>query len=58
VGTPEGRGPVGRPRRGWEDYIKIAVKGIELGGRGLNSSFGNGRRAMGGLSMTINLRFP
>lgn len=38
--------------------LKYAVKVIELGGRGLNSSFGIGRRAVGGLSMTINLRFP
>lgn len=37
VGTPEGRGPVGRPRREWEDYTNMAVKGTELDGRGLNS---------------------
>lgn len=38
VWTPEGRRPVGRPKREWEDYAKMVVKGKELGGRGLNSS--------------------
>ena len=35
AGTPDGKRPLGRPRRGWEDYIKmnhlteIGWKGVE-----------------------------
>jgi hypothetical protein len=28
VGKPEGRRPLGRPRRGWKDTIKIYLRGI------------------------------
>ena len=27
LGKPEGKRPVGRSRRRWEDYIKICLKG-------------------------------
>jgi hypothetical protein len=30
VGKPEGKGPLGRPRRRWEDNIKVDVQ--EVGG--------------------------
>jgi hypothetical protein len=32
VGKPEGRRPLGRPRRRWEDGIKTDLKGDWLGG--------------------------
>jgi len=32
VGKPEGKRPLGRPRRRWEDYIKIDLKEVECGG--------------------------
>ena len=32
VGKPEGKGPLGRPRRRWEDNIKMDLQ--ELGGGG------------------------
>jgi hypothetical protein len=32
VGKPEGKGPVGRPRRRWEDNIKMDLREIECGG--------------------------
>jgi hypothetical protein len=32
VGKPEGQGPLGRPRRRWEDNIKIDLQELELGG--------------------------
>jgi hypothetical protein len=32
VGKPEGKRPLGRPRRGWEDNIKMDLQ--EVGGRG------------------------
>jgi hypothetical protein len=31
VGKPEGRRPLGRPRRRWEDNIKIELREIEFG---------------------------
>jgi hypothetical protein len=31
VGRPEGRRPLGRPRRRWEDNIKIDLKEIGFG---------------------------
>jgi hypothetical protein len=31
VGKPEGKRPVGRPRRGWIDNIKLDLSGIRLG---------------------------
>jgi hypothetical protein len=34
VGRPEGRRPLGRPRRRWEDDIKIDLQ--EVGWRGMH----------------------
>jgi hypothetical protein len=31
VGRPEGRRPLGRPRRGWEDNIKMDLREIVFG---------------------------
>jgi hypothetical protein len=31
VGRPEGRRPLGRPRRRWEDNIKMDLREIEFG---------------------------
>jgi hypothetical protein len=36
VGKPEGRRPLGRPRRRWMDYIKIDLKREKLGWYGLD----------------------
>jgi hypothetical protein len=32
VGNPEGRRPLGRPRRRWVDNLKMDLSGIRLGG--------------------------
>ena len=32
VGKPEGKRPLGRPRRRWEDNIKINLQEVECGG--------------------------
>jgi hypothetical protein len=32
VGRPEGRRPLGRPRRRWEDNIKMDLQEVGLGG--------------------------
>jgi hypothetical protein len=31
VGKPEGKRPLGRPRRGWEDNIKMDLRRLEWG---------------------------
>jgi hypothetical protein len=31
VGKPEGKGPLERPRRRWEDRIKMDLRGIVIG---------------------------
>jgi len=35
VGKPEGKSPLGRPRRRWEDNIKVDLQGVGYGGYGL-----------------------
>jgi hypothetical protein len=32
VGKPEGKRPLGRPRRRWEDGIRMDLREIDLGG--------------------------
>jgi hypothetical protein len=38
VGKPEGRRPLGRPRRRWEDNIKMDFREVGCGGHGLDQS--------------------
>jgi hypothetical protein len=38
VGKPEGKRPLGRPRRRWEDGIRMDLKEIGLGRCGLDST--------------------
>jgi hypothetical protein len=38
IGNPEGNRPLGRPRRRWEDNIKMDLKDIGFGGLGFDSS--------------------
>jgi hypothetical protein len=38
VGKPEGKRPLGRPRRRWEDGIRMDLSEIGLGGCGLDST--------------------
>jgi hypothetical protein len=46
VGKPEGKRPLGRPRRRWEDGIRMDPGEIGLGGCGLDStSSGQGQVA-------------
>jgi hypothetical protein len=37
VGKPEGKRPLRRPRRRWEDEIKMNLREIGWGGGGLDS---------------------
>ena len=36
VGNPEGKRPFGRPRRRWEDNIKMDLQEVGCGGYGLD----------------------
>jgi hypothetical protein len=36
VGRPEGRRPIGRPKRRWEDNIKVDLLEVGWGGNGLD----------------------
>jgi hypothetical protein len=38
VGRPEGKRPLGRPRRRWEDNIKMDLREIEINGAELYSA--------------------
>jgi hypothetical protein len=38
VGKPEGKRPLGRPRRRWENGIRMVLREIGLGGCGLDST--------------------
>jgi hypothetical protein len=58
VGKPEGRRPLGRPRRRWEDNIKIDLR--EVGWRGADSiDLAQDRDRWRALMYTVmNLRVP
>jgi hypothetical protein len=38
VGKPEGKRPLGRPRRRWEDGVRMDLREIGLGGCGFDST--------------------
>ena len=38
VGKPEGKRPLGRPRRRWEDNIEVDLQEVGCGGLGLDRS--------------------
>jgi hypothetical protein len=48
VGKPEGKRPLGRPRRRWEDGIRMDLKETGLGGGGGLDSTGSGQGPMAG----------
>jgi hypothetical protein len=60
VGKPEGRRPLGRPRRRWEDNIKMDLREVGWGGGGMdwiNLAQDRDRwRAL--LNAVMNLRVP
>jgi hypothetical protein len=47
VGKPEGKRPLGRPRRRWEDGIRMDLREIGLGGCGLDCT-GSGHGPVAG----------
>jgi hypothetical protein len=54
VGKPEGKRPLGRPRRRWEDGIRMDLREIGLG-CGLDST-GSGQGPVAVVSAVMNLR--
>jgi hypothetical protein len=58
VGKPEGKRPLGRPRRRWVDNIKIDLRGIEWDGMD-SIDLAQVRDQWRALVNTVmNLRFP
>jgi hypothetical protein len=58
VGKPEGKGPLERPRRTWEDNIKVDVQEVG-GGRGNWMELAQDRDRWRALVSTVkNLRVP
>ena len=59
VGKPEGKGPLGRPRRRWEDNIKTDLQEVGCGvwteSRWLRIGTGDGRAL---LNVVMNLPVP
>jgi hypothetical protein len=58
VGKPEGKRPLGRPRRRWEDNIKMELQGVEYGGMGLIELAQDMDRWRGLVNAVMNLRVP
>jgi hypothetical protein len=58
VGKPEGRRPLGRPRRRWEDNIKMDLREVAWGGMDwINLALDRDRwRAL--VNAVMNLRVP
>jgi hypothetical protein len=57
VGRPEGRRPVGRPRRRWEDNIKMYLQEVGWGMNWIELAQDRGRwRAV--VNAVMNLRVP
>jgi hypothetical protein len=58
VGKPEGKRPLGRPRRRWEDNIKMDLQDVG-GGRGDWMELAQDRDGWPSLMSTVkNLRVP
>jgi len=58
VGKPEGKRPLGRPRRRWEDNIEMDIQGVGCGGVDwIELAQDRGRwRAL--VTAVMNLRIP
>jgi hypothetical protein len=57
VGKPEGKRPLGRPRRRWEDNIKMDLQEVGWGGDWMDlAQDGDRWRAL--VNTVMNFRFP
>jgi hypothetical protein len=57
VGRPEGKRPLGRSRRRWEDNIKLDLREIEIDGANW-IQLAQDRRWRAFVNTVMNLRFP
>ena len=58
VGKPEGQRPLGRPRRRWEDNIKMDLQEVRGGGGDWMELAQDRDRWRALVSMVMNLRVP
>jgi len=58
VGKPEGKRPLGRPRRRWEDNIKMDLQGVECGSMDWIDLAQDRDRCWALVSAVMNLRVP
>jgi hypothetical protein len=58
VGKPEGKRPLGRPRRRWLDNIKIDLREIEWGGRDWIELVQDGDQWRALVNTVMNLQVP
>ena len=57
TGKPKGKSPIGRPRRRWEDNIRMDLKEIGINTRNwIDSTQDRDLRAL--VNAAFNLRFP
>jgi len=58
VGKPGGKRPLGRPRRKWEDNIKMDLQEVGCGGMNWIELAQDGDRRRALLNAVMNLRVP
>jgi len=58
VGKPDGRRPLGRPRRRWEDNIKMGLQEVGYGGMEWIELAQDRDRWRGLVNAVMNLRVP
>jgi len=58
VGKPEGKRPLGRPRRRWEDNIKIDLQEVGCGGNDWTELAQDRERGRTLLNDVMNIRVP
>jgi hypothetical protein len=58
VGKPEGRGPIGRPRRRWEDNIKMNLQEVGCEDMDLIELTENKERRRELVNAVMKLRVP
>ena len=58
VGEPQGKRPLGRPRRRWEDNIKMDLQEVECGGLDWIELAQDVDRWLALVNVVMNLRIP